>query len=40
MNPGPIDNSSLAGSFGDELSRKIVDGKDFVLLPVMTLKVT
>ena len=31
--PGPIDNKSLIGPFGDELSRHIIENLDFVLLP-------
>jgi hypothetical protein len=33
LHPGPIDNQVLSGDYGDELSRKIQEGKDYVLLP-------
>lgn len=35
FHPGPIDNTPIKGTFGDELARGIVDGQDFVLLPKM-----
>eukprot|EP01033_Poteriospumella_lacustris_P018772 gene18772-13527_t len=31
--PGPVDNSPLRGSFGDELRRDLKAGRDFILLP-------
>lgn len=36
LHPGEIDNSSLQGSYGDEIKRGLIDGKDFVLLPNVT----
>ena len=32
MYPGELDNNCLRGDFGDELSRNIQDGVDFVLI--------
>ena len=31
--PGPIDNTQLKGSYDGELSRNIIEGKYYILLP-------
>jgi len=33
LHPGTIDNSHLKGNFGDEFSRTVVEGKDYILIP-------
>lgn len=33
LHPGPIDNKCLLGNFGDELSRHVTEGKDFIIVP-------
>jgi hypothetical protein len=33
LHPGPLDNKCLLGNFGDELSRHVIEGNDFILLP-------
>jgi ubiquitin C-terminal hydrolase len=33
LHPGEVDNNSLQGSFGDEMRRDAVEGRDYVLLP-------
>lgn len=33
LHPGEIDNNSLQGSFGDEMRRDAVEGRDYVLMP-------
>jgi hypothetical protein len=36
LHPGEIDNTSLQGSYGDEMKRNTTEGKDYILLPNQT----
>ena len=33
LHPGEVDNTGLQGSFGDEMRRDAVEGRDYILLP-------